>query len=81
MCSGVQYVCFVILVLDVGVQPVAMHSVVFCIYFSFTMFIVDAIGDHTVEVYSIIGLVAALYVESIVSLPCLVEKGGLLVEF
>ena len=40
------------------------------------MFVADAMGDHTVEAYSSIGLVMALYVASIVSLflPHLVEE-------
>ena len=41
-----------------------MQSAMFCIVCSFAMFIVYAIGDHTMEVYSGIGLVIALYVAS-----------------
>ena len=46
-------------------QPVAMRSGVFC---TFCMLALDAMGDHMVEAYSSMGLVMALYVESIVSL-------------
>ena len=55
------------------VQPVAMRSAVFFTVCSFCMLVMDAIGDHMVEPYSSMGLVMALYVESIVSLcfqPC-----------
>ena len=54
------------------VQPVAMRSAV-C---SFCMLVVDAMSDHMVEAYSSMGLVLALYVESIVSLclPHLVDE-------
>ena len=44
------------------VQPVAIRSALFCIVCSFLMFVVDAIGDHIVDIYSSTGLVIALYV-------------------
>ena len=58
------------------VQPVAMHSAVFCTVCSFCMLVVDAMGDHMVEEYSSMGLVMALCVESIFSLclPHLVDE-------
>ena len=55
------------------VQPVAMRSPVFCTACSLCMLVVDAMVDHMVEACSSMGLVMALYVESIVSLcfqPC-----------
>ena len=58
------------------VQPVAMRSVVFCTVCSFCMLVLDAMGDHMMEAYSSMGLVMALYVQSIVSLclPHLVDE-------
>ena len=43
-------VCFIMQLLNVIVQPVAMCSAVFC---SFIVFVVDAIGDHIVACSSI----------------------------
>ena len=50
-----------------------MGSISVC---SFCMLAVDAMGDHMVEAYSSMGLVMALYVQSIVSLclPHLVDE-------
>ena len=42
----------------------------FCIVCSFVMFVVNAIGDYSVELCSSIGLVTALYVENNVSCLC-----------
>ena len=50
------------------VHPVAMRSAVFCTVCIFCMLVVDAMGDHMMEAYSSMGLIMALYVESIVSL-------------
>ena len=55
------------------VHPVAILSVVFCVFCSLLMFVSDASGDHMVETYSNMGLVMALYVAMIVSFcfpPC-----------
>ena len=49
------------------VHPVAILIAVFCVICSLLMFVSDAIGDHMVETYSIMGLVMALYVARIVS--------------
>ena len=58
------------------VQPVAMRSTVVCTVCSFCMLVIDAMGDHMVEACSRMGLVMALYVDSIVSLcvPYLVDE-------
>ena len=43
-----------------SVQPVAVHSSMFCTVYSscsFVMLVVDKKGDHMVEAYSSIGLV------------------------
>ena len=45
-----------------------MRSTVFCTACSFGMLAMDAMSDHMLEAYSSVGLVIALYVESIVSL-------------
>ena len=42
------------------VQPVTMRSAVFCTVCSFCILIVDAMGDHIVEAYSIMSFVSAL---------------------
>ena len=54
-----------------------MRSVVFCIFCSFVMIVVIAIGDHIVESYTSIGLGTHLYLESDVSLclPIRSERG------
>ena len=49
-------------------QPFATFSAVFCTVCGFVMFVIDAIGDHIVEVYSSIGLVTSLHVKSNLSL-------------
>ena len=41
-------------------------SAVFCVIFSLLMFVVDATGDHIVEVYLSVGVVIVVYVTSIV---------------
>ena len=51
-----------------------MCSKLQCIVLCFVLFVVDVMGDHNVEAYSSIGLVAALYVESNVSM-CLPHLG------
>ena len=43
-----------------SVQLIAMHSAVFCVVCSFVIFVIDATGDHILEVYSSIGLVITL---------------------
>ena len=53
-------------------QLVAIRSAVFYIVCGFIMFLVDAISAQIVEAYSSIGLVAALYIKSNVSL-CLLH--------
>ena len=61
------------------VHPVAMRSAVFCMVWSFCVLVSDIIGDHTVFVYSSIGLVIVLYVVSSVSfvLPQCAEVSAL----
>ena len=56
-------------------MSVTILSAVFCIIYSLSMLVLDALGDHMVEAYSSTGLVMALYVASLVSLclPHLVE--------
>ena len=48
------------------VHTVAILNAVFCVICSLLMFVSDAIGDHMVETYSSMGLMA-LYVARIVS--------------
>ena len=49
--------------LDVSsVQPIAMCSAVFCIVYSFVMFVVNTLGDHIMEAYYSIDLIVALYI-------------------
>ena len=57
------------------VHPVAILRAVCCTICNLSMFVSDALGDHTVEAYSSTGLVMALYVASMVSLclPYLVD--------
>ena len=55
------------------VHTVAILSAVLCVICSLLMFVSDVSGDHIVKAYSIMGLVMALYVASIVFLlffPC-----------
>ena len=58
-----------------SMQPVAMQSCVFCIICSFLMFVVDEIGDHIVEIYIFV-LLLALHVmtSDSLSLPHLTEE-------
>ena len=49
------------------VHPVSIMIAVFCIICSLLMLVSDAGDDHIVYTYSIMGLVMALYVRSIVS--------------
>ena len=49
------------------VHPVAILSVVFCVFCTLLMFVSDTNGDHMVEMYLTMGLVMALYVARIVS--------------
>ena len=69
------------LFISLRVQPVAICGAVFCKVYSFVMFVVDAIGDYTVEAYSSssIGLVVVLYVESNISL-CLSWSIGIVLD-
>ena len=57
ICSGSMFVssckCWTLVS---SVQPVTMHSAVFCMVCSLVMFVVDAIGDDIVETYSSIGV-------------------------
>ena len=50
------------------VQPVTVRCAVFCTVCSLCILAVDPMGDHMVEVYSSMGHVMVLNVESIVSL-------------
>ena len=50
------------------VQPVVMHSAIFCMVCSLFVFVSDIIGDHIVLPYSSVVLVMAVYVLSSVSL-------------
>ena len=59
----VDVVCWCVFV----VHPVAILSAVFCVIYSVLMFVSDASGDHTLETYSRMGLVMALYFVSILS--------------
>ena len=49
------------------VHPVAILSAVFCVICSLLMFVSDSSGAYMVETYSIMGLLMALCVASIVS--------------
>ena len=51
-----------------SVQPVIVRSALFCVVCSFVMFVSEAMGDHTVFAYSVIGRVIVLYVVVSVSL-------------
>ena len=42
------------------VHPVAVLNAAFCMTFSLLMLVEDAIGDHTEEAYSRVGLITAL---------------------
>lgn len=55
--------CWILLL---SVQSVAICSVMFCIAYSFIMFIEDVVCHHMLESY--IGLITALYIENNVSL-------------
>ena len=48
-------------------HPVAILSAVFCIIYSLSMLVSEAVGDQMVEAYSGTGIVMALYVASMVS--------------
>ena len=55
-------------VLVSSVHPVIVLSALFCVVWSFVMFVSEAMGDHTVLAYSIMGRVIVLYVVVNVSL-------------
>ena len=55
-------------VLVSSVHPVTVRSALFCVVCSFVMFVSEAMGDHTVFAYSMIGRVIVLYVVVSVSL-------------
>ena len=55
-------------VLVSSVHPVIVLSALFCVVWSFVMFVSEAMGDHTVLAYSVIGRVIVLYVVVSVSL-------------
>ena len=49
------------------VHPVAVLNAAFCMTCSLLMLVEDAIGDHTEEAYSRVGLITVLYVAMSVS--------------
>ena len=49
------------------VHPVAVFNAAFCMTYSLLMLAEDAIGDHTEEAYSRVGLITALWVAISVS--------------
>ena len=49
------------------VHPVAVLNAAFCMTCSLLILVEDAIGDHTEEAYSRVGLITALYVAMSVS--------------
>ena len=51
-----------------SVHPVIVRSALFCVVCSLEMFVSEAMGDHTVFAYSVIGRVIVLYVVVSVSL-------------
>ena len=57
-------------VLVSSVHPVIVRIALFCVVCSLDMFVSEAMGDHTVLAYSIIGRVIVLYVVVNVSLFC-----------
>ena len=44
------------------VHPVTVLNAAFCMICSLLMLVEDAIGDHTEEAYSRVGLITALYI-------------------
>jgi len=63
------------------VHPVIVLSAVFCIVWSFWVFVSESMGDHTVLAYSMTVLVIVLYVVSSVSfdLPQCVVVSALMI--
>ena len=55
-----EYECFVMQMLYVCVHPVSILNAALCMTCSLLMLVEDAIGDHTEETYSRVGLITAL---------------------